>query len=159
MTAPVAGYRRVAGFTMVELVLVLAVVSIVTRIALPNVQEAVVRARAAAAYGDVDVVRAAAANYHARTSEWPAETTAGVVPPELVDDLPAGFSFDRGEYQLDWDRWSLPDGLAGWSGARTLLGVSVVTDDLLLGNAVAALVGPGGWYSVGNSNTFLIDGM
>jgi hypothetical protein len=42
---------------------------------------------------------------------------------------------------------------------RILLGVSVATDDELLGNAVAGLVGTTGWYSLGHSNTFLIDVM
>jgi prepilin-type N-terminal cleavage/methylation domain-containing protein len=152
-------HARDGGFTLVELVVVVAVVSILTRIALPNVQEALLRARATAARGDVEVVRTAALNYYARTSQWPAEAAAGELPPELVGDLPEGFTFDRGTYLLDWDRWTLPDGLPGSPEPRTLVGVSVSTDDELLGNAVAALVGPSGWYSLGHSNTFLIDGM
>ena len=50
-----SAHRR-SGFTLVEVV---AVVSILARIALPNVQEALIRARAAAAMGDVEVVRTA----------------------------------------------------------------------------------------------------
>ena len=146
------------GFTLVEMVVVVAVVSILTRIALPSVQEAMIRARAAAALGDVEVVRTAAESYHARTNDWPAEAPPGQVPPELAADLPEGFSFDRGDYRLDWDRWSLPSGLPASPAPRTLLGVSVATDDELLGNAVAALIGRRGWYSLGHSNTFLIDG-
>jgi prepilin-type N-terminal cleavage/methylation domain-containing protein len=145
------------GFTLVEMMVVVAVVSILARIALPNLQEAAIRARAVAALGDVDVIRTAAANYHARTNDWPAEAAAGVVPPELVADLPDGFTFTRGEYHLDWERWSLPEGIPG-SNAQVLLGVSIATDDELLGNAVASLVGRNGWYSLGHSNTFLIDG-
>ena len=154
---PVRIDRGRGGFTMVEMIVVVAIVSILARIALPNLQEAAIKARAAAALGDVEVIRTAAANYHARTNQWPADAAEGVVPPELVQDLPEGFSFDHGEYKLDWEVWSLPDGLPS-SGAHTLIGVSIATDDELLGNAVAALVGPNGWYSVGHSNTFLIDG-
>lgn len=146
-----------AGFTLVEVVVVVAVVSILARIALPNLQEAAIRARAAAALGDVEVVRTAAANYHARTNDWPAEAPEGVVPTELLAELPEGFAFERGVYRLDWERWELPEGLPG-SSAHLLLGVSIATDDELLGNAVAALIGRNGWYSVGHSNTFLIDG-
>ena len=153
------GRRRRAGFTLVEMVVVVAVVSIIARIALPNVQEAVIRARAVAALGDVEVVRTAAANYHARSNEWPAEAPPGVVPPELVAELPEGFTFDRGEYQLDWERWSLPDGIPPHSGAKTLIGVSIATPDDLLGNAVAGLIGNNGWYSMGNSYTFLVEGI
>jgi prepilin-type N-terminal cleavage/methylation domain-containing protein len=150
---------RRGGFTLVEMVVVVAVVSILARIALPNLQESVIRARAAAAMGDVDVVRTAAANYHARTNLWPVETPPGVVPPELTQDLPEGFIFERGEYQLDWEHWSLPDGLPPHTAAKTLIGVSIITSDDLLGNAVAALIGNNGWYSLGRSYTFLVEGL
>jgi prepilin-type N-terminal cleavage/methylation domain-containing protein len=151
--------RRRGGFTLVEMTVVVAVVSILARIALPNLQESVIRARAAAAMGDVDVVRTAAANYHARTNVWPAETPPGVVPAELIQDLPEGFTFERGEYQLDWEQWSLPDGLPPHTGPKTLIGVSIITQDDLLGNAVAALIGTNGWYSLGHSYTFLVEGL
>ena len=150
--------RRSGGFTLVEMVVVAAVVSILARIALPNLQESVIRARAAAALGDVEVVRTAAANYHARSNLWPVEAAPGVVPPELVADLPAGFSFKRDQYQLDWELWSLPDGIPPHSGPKTLVGVSIITDDDLLGNAVAGLIGTNGWYSMGHSYTFLVEG-
>ena len=147
------------GFAWIEVLAVVAALAIVGRIALPNVQEARIRARARTAIADVDLVRAAATSYHARTKEWPADAPDGQVPAELVGDLPEGFSFARRGYRLDWERWVLPDGLAGWSGARTLLGVSVATEDARLGNAVAALVGQNGWYGAGNTSTFLMDGM
>ena len=73
-------------------------------------------------------------------------------------DLPAGFTFNRGEYQLDWEQWSLPDGVGDDSGPHLLLGISITTSDSLLGNAVASLVGSNGWYSLGNSYTFFVDG-
>ena len=117
--------RRRGGFTLTEVIVVAAVVSILARIALPNVQEAITRARAAAALGDVQVVRTAAANYYARTNQWPGETPAGVVPSELVDELPEGFTFERELYQLDWEHWLLPDGLPHGSGPSLLLGVSI----------------------------------
>ena len=147
------------GFTLAEVVVVLAVISIVVRIALPNVQEALARARASAALGDVEVVRTAAAAFYARANGWPEDAPPGVVPEGLEEDLPAGFSFDRGTYRIDWERWSVPDGLPGGSGSTTLLGISIATDDPLLGNAVAALIGARGWYTIGNNATFLVDGI
>ena len=124
---------RYGGFTLTEILVVAAVTSILARIALPNFQEAVIQARAASALGDVNVVRTAAANYHARSNRWPAEAPPGVVPPELLTDLPDGFTFERGEYQLDWEHWSLPDGIPPNSGPTTLIGVSIATADDLLG--------------------------
>ena len=82
-----------------------------------------------------------------------------MVPPELLADLPDGFTFERDEYQLDWEQWSLPDGIPPNSGPMTLIGVSIATTDDLLGNAVAGLIGNNGWYSMGNSYTFLVEGI
>jgi type II secretory pathway pseudopilin PulG len=138
--------------------MVAAVLSILARIALPTVQESITRARAAAALGDVEVVRVAAAAYHARTNDWPGESPPGIVPDGLEQDLPEGFTFERGRYDLDWERWTLPNGLPDGTGPRTLLGISIATDDELLGNAVADLLGPQGWYSLGNNATFLVGG-
>jgi prepilin-type N-terminal cleavage/methylation domain-containing protein len=156
-----SAHRR-GGFTLVEIAIVLAIVSILVRLAIPEVDEALTRARAAAAVGDVEVVRTAAAAYYARSNQWPEEAPAGIVPTGLEQDLPEGFSFDRGDYTLDWDRWTLP-GEVPDSGAaaapKTLLGISIATDDELLGNAVAGLMGPRGWYTLGNSATFLVEGI
>ena len=150
---------RYGGFTLTEILVVAAVTSLLARIALPNFQEAVIQARAASALGDVNVVRTAAASYHARSNRWPAQAPPGVVPPELLTDLPDGFTFERGEYQLDWEHWSLPDGIPPNSGPMTLIGVSIATADDLLGNAVAGLMGNNGWYSMGNNYTFLVEGI
>ena len=95
--------RRRGGFTLTEVIVVAAVVSILARIALPNLQEAITPARAAAALGDIQVVRTAAAEYYARSNQWPAEAPVGVVPPELVGELPEGFTFERWLYHLDWE--------------------------------------------------------
>ncbi len=85
-------------------------------------------------------MRTAAAAHYTRTREWPQDAPAGVVPTGLEEDLLEGFSFDRGAYLLDWERWTLPDG----SGPEILLGISIATEDELLGNAVAALIGAAG---------------
>ena len=155
MTGPRLQRSR-GGFTLVEAVTVAALVSILARIALPNVQESITRARAAAAVVDVEVVRTAAAAYFARSNEWPAEAPAGVVPSEIEQDLPEGFTFERGTYELDWERWALPHGLPNGAGPEVLLGISIATEDEMLGNAVAALMGDRGWYSLGHTATFLI---
>ncbi len=155
MTGPLFQRSR-GGFTLVEAVMVAAVISILARIALPNVQESITRAHAEAALVDIQVVRTAAAAYYARSNEWPAEAPAGVVPPEIEQDLPEGFTFERGTYQLDWERWALLDGLPSGAGPEVLLGIAIATEDEMLGNAVAALMGDRGWYSLGHTATFLI---
>ena len=96
-------------------------------------------------------------NYQANAHTWPAETSAGTVPPELVAYLPDGYSFDRDGYQIDFENWSLPGGLPGDPGTTTLIGVSVVVDDPLLGNALVELLGSAIVFSVGNTHTVVID--
>ena len=150
---------RYAGFTLTEMVVVAAVMSILARIALPNFQEAVIQARAASALGDVNVVRNCCSQLPRPFQQMARRGPPWGVPPELLADLPDGFTFERDEYQLDWEQWSLPDGIPPNSGPMTLIGVSIATTDDLLGNAVAGLIGNNGWYSMGNSYTFLVEGI
>jgi len=56
------------GFTLGELMLVVVIISILAGLAIPNYRLVVIKARAASALGDVNVVRTAAANYHARSN-------------------------------------------------------------------------------------------
>ena len=145
------------GFTMVEIMVVVVVASIVTRIAIPNVQEALLHARAVDALGDLRVVELAAREYNADTGGWPAEEAPGQVPAVLVPYLPDGFTFSSEEYDLDWETWALPEGLPSDPDAHQLVGVALVTDREDLGLAVAELMGPNGWYVLGDHYTRLID--
>ena len=148
---------RRGGFTLVELLVTAAIVGILAGLAIPNMKNVLLRARAAEVAGDMDVVRVATQNYQANAHTWPPETSAGTVPPELVPYLPAGYSFARDGYQLDFENWSLPGGLPGDPGTTTLIGVSVVVDDPLLGNALIELLGNAIVFSVGNTHTVVID--
>ena len=82
-----------------------------------------------------------------------------MVPPELLADPIGGFTFERDEYQIEREQWSLPDGIHPNSGPMAIIGVSITTTNDLLGNAVAGLIGNNGWYSMGNSYTFLVEGI
>ena len=150
---------RQAGFTLVELLVVMAIVGILAGLAIPNLRTMLTRARATEVAADFEVVRVAALQYNAETQGWPAETGLGVVPGELTDHLPAGFSIQRDGYERDYERWDLPGGLPGDPGTRTLIGVSVTTDSDELGNAVAQFLGGSILFSVGNTHTVVIDRM
>jgi prepilin-type N-terminal cleavage/methylation domain-containing protein len=150
------GARR-AGFTLVELLVVVAIVGILAGLAIPNMKNVLLRARAAEVAGDMDVVRVATQSYQANSHVWPAETSAGAIPPELVPYLPEGYSFARDGYQLDFENWYLAGGLPGDPSTTTLIGVSVVVDDPLLGNALAELLGNAIVFAVGDTYTVVID--
>lgn len=146
-----------AGFTLVELLVSMAIVGILAGLALPNIRTMILRARAAELQGDMEVVRVATLNYHAENLTWPAETGSGTTPPGLTDFLPEGFDFVGEGYTLDFENWSLPGGLPGDPSTRTLIGVSVTTDDPELGNALLELLGAAIVFSVDNTHTIVID--
>lgn len=147
---------RQSGFTLVELLIVLLIVSILARIAVPAYQDLVFKTRAASALADIQVVRVAAYQYNAETNLWPPDVNRGVVPPALRPYLGEGFTFDRGGYLLDWDNWMMPDG-SPTNSSGILIGISITTTEEAFGNALVALVGPNtAKYSIGEHYTFII---
>lgn len=148
---------RRGGFTLIELMVVAAIVGILAGLAIPNLRTVLLRARATELVGDMDVVRTGVQSFHANSLSWPPETGPGVIPPGLEPYLPDGYSFVRSGYQLDFENMSLPGGLPGDPGTRRLIGVSVVVTDEILGNALVELLGSAIVFSVGNTHTVVID--
>ena len=150
--------QTLGGFTMVEVLTVAVVMGTLVRIALPNFHEVLLRARAAEVVGDFEVVRLAVAGYYTDRGEWPPDSYTGVVPEGLDPYLPDNFSFEGAGYRLDWENWVLPDGLPQAPEVRSLLGISVVTTDRELGQAVLKLLGGGmAAYNLGDAYTFVIE--
>lgn len=148
---------RRGGYTLVELTVAAIVVAILARIAMPLYQDMTYKARAAATLGDLNAIRVAAYSYNADSNRWPADTQPGEVPPELLPYLGDDFTFDRDHYQLDWENWVLPDGTPRHPDTRVLLGVSIVTSDARLGQALEEIVpGDGVRYTLGSNYTFII---
>lgn len=147
------------GFTLVEVLTVMLILSIVTRIAIPRVQEVRVRALAAQALGDFRVIEHAAQEYLIDNNQPPPDAETGVVPTGLEDYL-EGFTFDKPAYQLDWENWVLPGGLPKHPETRVLLGVSISIDNPVLGNAIVRLVGLNrAHYTLGNKYTFILEAL
>ncbi len=93
------------------MVTVVMVVSVVTRIAVPQMQEVLTRAGATEIRASFRVVEEAATRLSVENNPRPEDALPGIVPEPLVEKLPAGFSFDRERYQLDWENWTLPGGM------------------------------------------------
>jgi len=69
------------GFTLVEVVTVMMIVSVLARIAIPQMQEILTRARATEVRASFSVVEEAATRLSIENEPWPDDTDAGVVPP------------------------------------------------------------------------------
>lgn len=121
-----------------EVLALLMVAAIVARIVLPIYEDAAVRSATEAVLAEVHAVRAAALSYHDEHGDWPSTAAAGVLPAGLAPYLPDGFSFVRPDYTLAWHNWHLPEGHPGDPGTTRLVGISLKTDDSLLGERILA---------------------
>lgn len=96
--------RRERGFTLIEMMIVVVILSILAGILLPKVRDFRSRAISAKAIGAMSVTRTAAYQYNEASNGWPASGTRGVIPAGLAPYLPAGFSFRESEFELMWRR-------------------------------------------------------
>jgi prepilin-type N-terminal cleavage/methylation domain-containing protein len=145
------------GFTLVELLITVAIVGILAGLAIPNLRNMTFRARATSVAGDLEVLRVATLNFNGNAHTWPAEVASGVVPPELVTFLPEGFSFAGTGYTIDYENVPVPLGLPGAPNVRLLIGASVTAPDDRLSNGIVELLGGTIIASVGNTHTVIID--
>ena len=93
-----------AGFTLLELLLVIAILGIVVNIAAPVMLDARAKGDAAKILADVDLIHNALLAYRLENGSYPRTAGWGRVPPGLGPYLPDGFQFSHGDvryrYQL-----------------------------------------------------------
>lgn len=139
--------NRRDGFTIIELLVVMALIGILANIAAPSLVSAKRKADAASVIADFNAIRYAAFEYFADTGVYPRSRGWGTIPRELEPLLPAGFQFRQGSVQYRWRRWSLPNGLPRKRARRALLGVQIKSRDRRL---IAAIDGIYQGMSFGN---------
>ncbi|MGV6814315.1 MAG: type II secretion system protein [Phycisphaerales bacterium] len=76
--------KRYSAFTMIELVVVITVIGILAAIVVPKFANAQADSRVAAAGEDILSMARTVEQYYHKNGYWPADTAAGVTPPELV---------------------------------------------------------------------------
>ena len=136
------------GVTLVELLVVVLIISIVAAIAQPQLTSVIVKARAADAIADMQVVRVAVFNYQTEQHSWPSDVAAGLIPPGLDNYLPGGFSFVKDRYSLDFDNWA---------GVPFFIGVSLITTDSILGRTVLEMLPSPKWTLAGVQYIWVIE--
>ena len=145
---------------MIEVITVAVVMGTLVRIALPNLHDVALNARAAEVVGEFETVRVAVINYHAEHLQWPEDSYVGQVPSGLEEFLPEDFDFRGAGYRLEWENWVLPSGLPQHPEPGVLLGISIVTEDAELGYAVVDFLGDAmAHYTLGTSYTFVVERM
>lgn len=149
--------RSRAGYTFLEILVVMIIVGLLVKIAYPRYHEMKRQAIAGKAAADYNALKLASYAYHTEFQTWPAEAAAATVPPELVDDLPEGFDFNRGEYTLDWQNWQLPNGMPQYPAQNMLMAVTISTADSMLALTILNKLGSRVFhFTSGNSSTFAI---
>ena len=135
------------GVTLIELLVVVLIVSIIAAIAQPQLTAVIVKARAADAINDMQVIRGAVYNYQTDQLAWPSDVASGIVPPGLEDYLPGGFDLVNDDYTLDYDNWG---------GSPFMIGVTLITSDSTLGRTALEMLASPKWNS-GDKYTWVIE--
>ena len=135
------------GVTLIELLVVVLIVSILAAIAQPKLSDLIVKARAADAISDMQVVRVAVYNYQSEEQAWPSVANSGIVPRGLDAYLPGGFDLVKDDYTLDFDNWG---------GSPFTVGVTLITSDSILGRTALEMLASPKWNS-GDKYTWVIE--
>ena len=135
----------------------MTVVGLLSAVAVPKYIDLKRKANTTKVIGDFQAVRVAVMSFYADSSYFPAEAGAGVVPNNLQKYLPIGFTFNRPEWTLDYERW--PAGGAGAPGADVIIGVKVTCQDELLGETTSRVLGNVPQVAMSPSFTFIISGL
>ena len=135
------------GVTMIELLVVMLILSIIAALAQPRLSGVIVKARAADAISDMQVVRLAVYNYQTDQQSWPSDVDRGIVPPGLNVYLPESFDLVKEDYTLDYDNWG---------GTPFMIGVTLITSDSILGRTALEMLASPKWNS-GDKYTWVIE--
>jgi prepilin-type N-terminal cleavage/methylation domain-containing protein len=143
--------RRKAGFTLVELLVVVTVIGLLSTIAIPKYQDFKRRATATQILGDFAVVQHAAMTFYSDSGYFPQEASAGSIPPNLTSYLPTNFVFQKPQWTMDYQHWKLP--------YMQLVGVAFSTSDKALGRTAVRLFGQSRTMTFGDVHLVVISGL
>lgn len=106
--------RGEAGFSLVELLVVLVIIGIVATIAIPIFQQMILRAKASSIMADYYHARNSATEFYADMNRYPKDTLQGEVPwtndPQFQSYIQNKVTWNRPTLQYDWENWSGSNG-------------------------------------------------
>jgi len=141
--------RSRRGFTLIELMIVVAIIGILASIAIPNFLQLLLRTKRAELPMNLDAVRTAEAGYYA---EWGQFTSAPTTPPAVAGRTTTVFT-GGGFVQYDLLGWSADGKVRGTYTAVALNGSSSAVDDYVA-TAQADIDGDGSYAEYMTNRTF-----
>jgi type II secretory pathway pseudopilin PulG len=148
---------REAGYSLLELLIVCAMITIVANIAIPGMYEGIYRAKASAIMEDFNLVRTTVHQHYADHSFYPPEVGPGTEPPELTPYLQSRLHWTHPDYQYDWELWVDDAGNPTQPATGVLVGFSVVSTDAKLIFALRKLYKGTILDTIPNHTTFVIE--
>ena len=130
--------RRTAGFSLVEIMVVVLIISVLATIALPSFIRVQRRSRTAAIQNDFRTFAAAFDTYAQENGRWPAEAASAIIPTGMDQRLnvaawqrktPMGGKYDWEGNQLHFGtRYAASIAIKATAGAPLPLDVNQLTD-------------------------------
>jgi prepilin-type N-terminal cleavage/methylation domain-containing protein len=158
--AHVGTRERQRGFSLVELLVVVAVIGILAAIAVPALRYAAAYARATRIVTDFNFFRTALMEYHNDSGQVPPETGPGIEPPELQEYLEGKLAWTEVGFAWDWENWRAADGSATQPETGVVHGLTLRTQDTGLVSLVRSAWGGGEAREIaGYGYVFVIEGI
>lgn len=151
------GPRAQSGFSMIETMIVVAILGILVNLAVPIYVESRMRAEVAAIVNDYNVVRAAVADYYLANEIWPASSDPGETPPDLAEYLGDRVNWSTPR-TYDYDYFADEEGNPTQPEAGVLVGFSVRNVDEKLAALIRGAAPGPTTLTWANGVTFVIEG-